>query len=864
MKRFDQMNGPIMHSLLYSVRIGRNSTVYTMFRSITKAFQKSGINIILYSVLLTGFIECVSQTDVITASLLNELQKAHDDTSKVNTLIELSEHKRQLSDYVQAQKYATDALTYAESIHYDRGKAHAQSQMGVIFFNIRNYKEASDLLSASLKLSVENGYKDLTATNYSFIGSVNGAQGNSAEAIKRCSEALSLFKKLGNKKGQAISCNHLGTIYRKRNQISEALDHYGASLNISAEINYIWCIAINHTSIGTIYGQRGHYTEALNSFSSALKAWEQLGNKQGISDSYHHFGLVNFYRSNWADALTYYLKALKIRQEIGDELKLAESYHDIGHIYLNQDQPDEALVNYLNALNIFKESGNKQRIAVAYNSLGLAYTDLGDLPRALKNFEESIKIQQEIGDKLSLLYSYNNVGRLYIIEKEFAPAGEKLLAARKLGIELANNEGLSQTLQLLSDLSFEMDSLTESKEYMEQSLALSMDTRNKSMTMYAYRRLAALDSAIGNYQQAFEHHKLYKFYADSIITEDKERIIADLKISYETEKKDHEIQRLEKEHEINKLQFDFQQELLGRMQSEKERIHTENLYSLQQIELLDNEKQVQQLQIDKSNAEDVVQKTEAVRKQDQLALLSKEGEVQEIRLKKQMMLKKYLITGFVLFALLSFFVYNYFITRQKLKLQTLRNKIAIDLHDDVGSTLSSIALFSEIAQQQSKEAIPYLRTIGENSRKMLEAMGDIVWTINPENDQFEKIILRMKSYAYELLGAKKIDFDFLADGTVSQIKLPMDVRKNLFLIFKEATNNIIKYSDADKAFFSITRDRDQLSMMISDNGKGFDLNKPTEGNGLKNMKKRALEVGGKLLIESLPGSGTSINLKIVV
>src|SRR5690606_367537 len=130
-------------------------------------------------------------------------------------------------------------------------------------------------------------------------------------------------------------------------------------------------------------------------------------------------------------------------------------------------------------------------------------------------------------------------------------------------------------------------------------------------------------------------------------------------------------------------------------------------------------------------------------------------------------------------------------------------KIASDLHDDVGSTLSSISIFSQMVQQQSKEVNPMLETIEESSRKMLDAMADIVWTINPENDQFEKIILRMRNFAYEVLGAKGIDFEFVADDEVEKLKLLMDVRKNLYLIFKEAVNNMIKYSGADKALFSL-------------------------------------------------------------
>src|SRR6185436_7849423 len=116
----------------------------------------------------------------------------------------------------------------------------------------------------------------------------------------------------------------------------------------------------------------------------------------------------------------------------------------------------------------------------------------------------------------------------------------------------------------------------------------------------------------------------------------------------------------------------------------------------------------------------------------------------------------------------------------------------------------------------------------------------------------------MRSFAYDLLGAKQIGFEFAADDDVSKIKLPMEVRKNLYLIFKEATNNMVKYSGADKAMFSIKGEKANLVMLIRDNGKGFDMNKLTEGNGLRNMRKRAEEIGAMLLIESFPGSGTSI------
>ena len=147
---------------------------------------------------------------------------------------------------------------------------------------------------------------------------------------------------------------------------------------------------------------------------------------------------------------------------------------------------------------------------------------------------------------------------------------------------------------------------------------------------------------------------------------------------------------------------------------------------------------------------------------------------------------------------------------------------------------------------------------------MLEAMADIVWTINPENDQFEKIVMRMRNFAFELLGAKQIDFEFNADEEINRMKLPMDIRKNLYLIFKEATNNMVKYSEASEAEFTLKNEQDKVILMIRDNGKGFDPNKPSEGNGIKSMRKRAADMGADFQLKSLPGQGTTIELKIAV
>src|SRR5258705_10125326 len=210
-------------------------------------------------------------------------------------------------------------------------------------------------------------------------------------------------------------------------------------------------------------------------------------------------------------------------------------------------------------------------------------------------------------------------------------------------------------------------------------------------------------------------------------------------------------------------------------------------------------------------------------------------------------------------ALYSFYRYR---IGQILLLQRIRNKIATDLHDDIGSTLNSISVFSEVAKKDSAKRDQALQMIGESSRKIVDSMSDIVWSINPDNDSLDKIIFRMRSLSYNLLKAKKIECSFSADENLSGIKLPMEIRRNFYLIFKEALNNLVKYSLASHASILISREHGSITCIIRNNGVGFDNSQKYAGNGLGNMKKRAEEIDAGLSIESVIGKGTSIELNL--
>jgi len=201
-----------------------------------------------------------------------------------------------------------------------------------------------------------------------------------------------------------------------------------------------------------------------------------------------------------------------------------------------------------------------------------------------------------------------------------------------------------------------------------------------------------------------------------------------------------------------------------------------------------------------------------------------------------------------------------------LDMEKVRTRIARDLHDDMGSTLSTINILSEMAkmkvQQDSDKTSEYLNKISDNSTRMMEAMDDIVWSINPMNDNMVKITARMREFATGVLEAKDIDFNFRVDAAVLETKLDMEQRRDFFLLFKEAVNNLAKYSQCRHADIEISIQGSALYMKIADDGIGFDVHNADIGNGLTNMRKRASNIGGNLNIDSRPGEGTIIRFRL--
>jgi len=219
------------------------------------------------------------------------------------------------------------------------------------------------------------------------------------------------------------------------------------------------------------------------------------------------------------------------------------------------------------------------------------------------------------------------------------------------------------------------------------------------------------------------------------------------------------------------------------------------------------------------------------------------------------------LIGFIILTI-SLLLYRIRIN-QLLKIERLRYDIASDLHDEIGSNLSSISVDGQLLQKSKSltEKERELTTdISKTASQTLDAMRDIIWFINPKNDDGEDIIFKMKETASRLLAGT--DWSFNVNGNIRFEGFSLEQRRNIFLIYKEALTNVIRHSQASKCFVNLTGQSDKIIISVKDDGVGFDFNNVKKNFGILSMIKRAEKIKAALNITSSTGKGTEIILTV--
>ncbi|MBC8046140.1 MAG: hypothetical protein H7Y00_05045 [Fimbriimonadaceae bacterium] len=440
-----------------------------------------------------------------------------------------------------------------------------------------------------------------------------------------------------------------------------------------------------------------------------------------------------------------------------------------------------------------------------YDHTGSNYYDKGEFKLAYKYANESVQLKKKYTPVNSYIQSLGNFSQALIKLDSLDRAEEIIRETIKLqDISILTYDNFSSLVQL-SEVLHLRGRYEEQREIINIAEKLAETSKIEDCIITFQQQKMNYYQATGNYEGAFTLLNKITLYYDSIAEIKSHQKLEELNIQYETEKKDNEIILLNAQQEISNTKL-----------------------SRQRIAIISS---------------------------SALAIL-------------------FGITGFALFKRIQL-KRKTDLKIEKLErlneIQQLRTNIALDMHDDIGASLSSIRLYSEVVKTQAEEKLPeagkMLKKISENAKEIVENMSDIVWAINPKYDEIKNLQSRMRSFATDLCAANNIIPDFIWDET-AQLDIPMEKRRNIYLIFKEAVNNAVKYAECKKIIIRLKEQQNILMLEVSDDGKGFVVESSGEesminqGNGLKNMKFRAKEINGNVEIISKIGEGTSVIFKM--
>lgn len=606
-----------------------------------------------------------------------------------------------------------------------------------------------------------------------------------------------------------------------------------AEKNLKNEVNdvfkrvYTRYLANAITNEGSIAQNEGDNKKALYYYRKSATLHTQINYKAGLATSINNIGSIHERNGNADSAIYYYKMSLHLSRESKDISGEANSLNNIGSVLSSRGNIVEALEFYEKSLFLCEKIGDEFGASLALSKIGVIYYSQGEKNKSIEYWQKALSICERIGFKQGGAEVANAIGVYYYGLKKVSVALKYYEKCLSLNREFNNKHGISLSLLNIGSVYEYNGDLSKALEYYQQALTIMEEIDNKDLISntltnisQVYLKQNKIEEAFTCCKRAFDLAQHLGFPKE--ISEASELLsrIYKLKGNY---KEAFAMQEL----------YVKMHDSINNLATKKSALRSQFKYEYEKKIIADSIK------------------------------TADEKKLFEAKLKQERTNKYMLLLGFVLVILIGFIVFQRNRNIQKHKVLQLRNKIASDLHDDIGSALSSIKMFAGVAKLNPVKAAEanVIEKIEETSRETIENMSDIVWSINPKNDNFKLVLEKMRRFGESICSSSEISFSFLSEAGIEKINLNVEQRKNLFLIYKEALNNAVKYSAAKNISVELTRKNKILCMHIKDDGKGIEAGKMKSGNGIGNMKQRAKDINAIVLIDSEENKGTTIKLE---
>ena len=584
------------------------------------------------------------------------------------------------------------------------------------------------------------------------------------------------------------------------------------------------------------------FAQADSILKQTEQAARQLNYPYGLEQAYYSWGLLNYFQDKYERALFFGNKARRIVEQNRIPVKAQqELYAHIGHTHYCLHQYENSLSIFLKAIQLTEQHGLTQRVTPTFVGVGNVLRVMGRHNEALVYFRRALVVSRQESNKRFAALALTHMGAFLssLGKQNSAEALTYFQQALPIARQVNSRKIWADDLTLIGQMHLNLGHPKKALAYLSQAEKICnkdgfLDQRGANcyvlgLTYQALKQLARAESYLLQSLQLAQQIN----DADGIRT--RTQALAD--------------------HYVQIGQYKRAYHYHQAMTAVKD-----SLFSIESAR----------------HAHELVTRYETETKEQQLKLLAEKH-------RRASLQRNALLAVGTLFLLLVVCLAAWLLNRARLsrleEAQQLRQQLAHDLHDEMGSTLSSISLLSSMSNDLLHQAGPAGETpelvqrmvakIGTDTRQMQQTIDELIWMVKPGTDSLGQIAARIRAYAEPLLEGKGIPFQFVFELSLERQPVSLAIRRNLYLLGKEAITNILKHAQATQVTLRFGYGHDNryggtVTVLIEDNGRGFDPADPTARTGLRSMQQRATAMGGSLAIRSAPGQGTSLRLTVAV
>ena len=580
--------------------------------------------------------------------------------------------------------------------------------------------------------------------------------------------------------------------------------YYRQAKELTYKINFYHGKRKYITYQSEIYNLKGLFDSSIHLCREGLDLAKQENDERFVGVHLNNIGNAFLYQGINDSAAHYLLQVPAYFEKTHEDKFLGILYSNLGVVFSNLEQPEQSI--YYNRLSMQLATATNDELGMGY-----AMSNMGSELKKLRKYDSSIyysaralEIARKQQDQSLEKDALVNLGYANTSLGNFKVAQDYFEQSLALARQAKNDYGIISALKGMAEIQLKSKKFSEADKLLDQALKLSMNGGFKEEEQLVYLLQYETDLAAGKHKEALTHYRLYSELKDSLGNADLKKSISALEKRYETERKERLI--LQKDVQIKEQGSEL------RAKSNWIIVLTSSLALLGLIGFL----------------------IWKYYRQKQLAAL-KEKEMQQMQISMKAREEE-------------------------------RNRIARELHDDLGATLSGIGMYTHLIKSKVNKEPPsviesMVNTIEQSASEMVSKLSDIVWVVNPGQDSIGKLIQRVEEFALDMAKARSMELTLNTEIADKNLKLDMRARKNIYLICKEAINNSVKYSQASKLDFSAVSIDHLVEVSIIDNGIGYDMTNIKRGNGLNNIESRAKEIGAEFYVGAEPGKGSRVELR---